>query len=72
MLGSTILGFHTRYHCKNFIETVDRYLEASIEHEHSTIAFQEKETWSRAIRSRSNGRTRPRWRLGAGGRCRRR
>ena len=37
MLGSTILGFHTRYHCKNFIETVDRYLEARIEHEHSTI-----------------------------------
>ncbi|MCE3272223.1 MAG: trehalose-6-phosphate synthase [Ramlibacter sp.] len=39
MLGSTILGFHTRYHCKNFIETVDRYLEARIEHEHSTITF---------------------------------
>lgn len=39
MLGSTILGFHTRFHCKNFIETVDRYLEARIEHEHSTITF---------------------------------
>jgi len=44
MLGSTILGFHTRFHCKNFIETVDRYLEARIEHEHSTIAVHEKET----------------------------
>lgn len=44
MLGSTILGFHTRFHCKNFIETVDRYLEARIEHEHSTISFQDKET----------------------------
>ena len=44
MLGSTILGFHTRFHCKNFIETVDRYLEARIEHEHSTIAFRGKET----------------------------
>jgi len=44
MLGSTILGFHTQFHCKNFIETVDRYLEARIEHEHSTIAYQEKET----------------------------
>lgn len=43
MLGSTILGFHTRFHCKNFIETVDRYLEARIEHEHSTIAYQSKE-----------------------------
>jgi trehalose 6-phosphate synthase len=44
MLGSTILGFHTRYHCKNFIETVDRYLEARIEHEHSIIAYREEET----------------------------
>lgn len=44
MLGSTILGFHTRYHCKNFIETVDRYLEARIEHEHSTISYGGKET----------------------------
>ncbi len=44
MLGSTILGFHTRFHCKNFIETVDRYLEARIEHEHSTICFQEQDT----------------------------
>src|SRR5687768_4097628 len=40
MLGSTILGFHTRFHCKNFIETVDRFLEARIEHEHSSISFQ--------------------------------
>lgn len=44
MLGSTILGFHTRYHCKNFIETVDRYLEARIEHEHSSIAYRGTET----------------------------
>lgn len=44
MLGSTILGFHTRFHCKNFIETVDRTLEARIEHEHSTISYQEKDT----------------------------
>jgi trehalose 6-phosphate synthase len=44
MLGSTILGFHTRFHCKNFIETVDRFLEARIEHEHSSISFKEEET----------------------------
>jgi len=44
MLGSTILGFHTRFHCKNFLETVDRFLEARIEHEHSTISFQDEET----------------------------
>ena len=37
LLGSTILGFHTRLHCRNFLETVDRYLETRIEHESSTI-----------------------------------
>lgn len=37
MLGSTILGFHTRFHCKNFLETVDRCLETRIEHESSTV-----------------------------------
>jgi trehalose 6-phosphate synthase len=45
MLGSTILGFQTRFHCKNFIETVDRYIEARIEHEHSTITYQDKDTF---------------------------
>ena len=44
LLGSTILGFHTRFHCKNFIETVDRSLEARIEHEHSTISYRNDET----------------------------
>ncbi len=39
LLGSTILGFHTPFHCKNFIETVDRYLETRIEHEASTISY---------------------------------
>ncbi|MBN1614267.1 MAG: trehalose-6-phosphate synthase [Deltaproteobacteria bacterium] len=37
MLGSTILGFHTRLHCNNFLATVDRYLETRIEYESSTI-----------------------------------
>jgi len=45
LLGSTILGFHTKYHCKNFVETVDRNLEARIEHEHSTISFRGEETF---------------------------
>jgi trehalose 6-phosphate synthase len=39
LLGSTLLGFHTPFHCKNFIETVDRYLETRIEHEASTISY---------------------------------
>jgi trehalose-6-phosphate synthase len=39
LLGSTILGFHTPFHCKNFLETIDRYLEARIEYEASTISY---------------------------------
>jgi trehalose 6-phosphate synthase len=39
LLGSTTLGFHTEFHCRNFLETVDRYLEARIEHEVSTISY---------------------------------
>jgi trehalose 6-phosphate synthase len=45
MLGSTILGFHTPFHCKNFIDAVDRYLEARIEHEHSTISFRGEQSF---------------------------
>ena len=37
MLGSTILGFHTQYHCRNFIDTVDRFLEARIGYENSMV-----------------------------------
>ncbi len=39
LLGSTILGFHTRYQAKNFIETADRFLETRIEHEISVISY---------------------------------
>ncbi len=38
LLGSHIMGFHTRFHCNNFIDTVDRYLEARIDRETSTIS----------------------------------
>ena len=44
MLGSTIMGFHTPFHCRNFLETVDRYLEVRIEPESSTISRQGKLT----------------------------
>jgi trehalose 6-phosphate synthase len=38
MLGASILGFHTRFHCNNFIDSVDRYREARIDRETSTIS----------------------------------
>ena len=33
LLGSTILGFHTQFHCNNFLDTVDRVLEARVDRE---------------------------------------
>ncbi|MGE0314896.1 MAG: trehalose-6-phosphate synthase [Lautropia sp.] len=39
LLGSDILGFHTPYHCRNFLETVDRFLEVRIEHESDTVSM---------------------------------
>jgi trehalose 6-phosphate synthase len=39
LLGSSILGFHTRFHCSNFIKTVDRSLETRIDWDSSTISF---------------------------------
>jgi trehalose 6-phosphate synthase len=44
LLGSSILGFHTRYFCNNFIDTVDRMLEARIDRETSQISFGGKVT----------------------------
>lgn len=39
LLGSDILGFHTRFHCNNFIDTVDRFIESRIDRETSTISY---------------------------------
>ncbi|MEQ1793497.1 MAG: trehalose-6-phosphate synthase [Nitrospira sp.] len=44
LLGSSILGFHTRFHGSNFIETVDRSLETRIDWDSSTISYQGKLT----------------------------
>jgi len=37
MLGSSILGFHTQVHCNNFLDSVDRYLEARIDRESNAV-----------------------------------
>jgi trehalose-6-phosphate synthase len=37
MLGADIIGFHTQFHCNNFIESVDRFLESRIDYEHFTV-----------------------------------
>jgi trehalose 6-phosphate synthase len=38
LLGSSILGFHTQFHCSNFFDTVDRFLEARVDRETFTIS----------------------------------
>lgn len=38
LLGSSIIGFHTRFHCNNFIATIDRFLESRVDRETSTIS----------------------------------
>ncbi len=37
LLGNDLLGFHLRYHCANFLETIDRGLEARVDTEHYDI-----------------------------------
>jgi len=44
LLGSSIIGFHTQFHCNNFIESVDRFLESRIDRETNSISYQGKIT----------------------------
>ncbi len=37
MLGNDLLGFHVRLHCQNFLDTVDRGIEAKVDQERSEI-----------------------------------
>ncbi|MEW6054975.1 MAG: trehalose-6-phosphate synthase [Bdellovibrionota bacterium] len=40
MLGSDLIGFHTQFHCNNFLDTVDRYLEARVDREQFSVTIQ--------------------------------
>ncbi len=48
LLGSTIIGFHTQFHCNNFIECVDRFLESRIDREIQAVSLGGHETMIRA------------------------
>src|SRR6059036_985390 len=39
LLGSSILGFHTQFHCNNFVDTVDRFVEARVDREMFTVSY---------------------------------
>ena len=44
LLGNDILGFHIRYHGLNFLDSVDRFLEARIDRERSSVIRGGRET----------------------------
>lgn len=44
LLGSSIIGFHTQFHCNNFIDSVDRYLESRVDRETNSISYCGKAT----------------------------
>jgi trehalose-6-phosphate synthase/HAMP domain-containing protein len=44
MLGADLVGFHTQFHCNNFLETVDRVVEARIDWEHFSVARNQHDT----------------------------
>jgi len=44
LLGNDLLGFHLRYHCQNFLNTVDRTLEAKVDYERFEITRRGKVT----------------------------
>src|SRR5262245_3226075 len=45
MLGADLIGFHTQYYCNNFLETVDRALEARIDWERFAVTRGEHTTY---------------------------
>ncbi|MFN0218837.1 MAG: trehalose-6-phosphate synthase [Hyphomicrobium sp.] len=47
LLGSTIIGFHTQFHCNNFLETVDRFVESRIDREQESVTLKGQETFVR-------------------------
>ncbi len=48
MLGASVVGFHTQLHCNNFLDGVDRYLEARIDRERQSIVLGGRESLVRS------------------------
>jgi trehalose-6-phosphate synthase len=44
LLGSSIVGFHIQFHCNNFVDTVDRFLESRIDRERLAISYRGEPT----------------------------
>jgi trehalose 6-phosphate synthase len=44
LLGSSILGFQTQFHCNNFFDAVDRYLESRLDREFQAVVYRGSRT----------------------------
>ncbi len=44
LLGNDLIGFHVRYHCLNFLDTIDRFMEARIDWERLSVVKGGRET----------------------------
>ena len=44
LLGSSILGFHTRFHCNNFMEAADRFVESRLDREDLAVVQGQRRT----------------------------
>jgi trehalose-6-phosphate synthase/HAMP domain-containing protein len=49
MLGCDLIGFHVQVHCNNFLDTVNRLLEARVDAERFSVVQGKKETSVRAF-----------------------
>ena len=49
LLGNDVLGFHLRYHCMNFLDTVARVLEARVDSELRAVTYKSATTKVRSF-----------------------
>lgn len=49
MLGCDLIGFHTQFHCNNFIDTANRLIECRVDTEKFSVVRANKETFIRAF-----------------------
>src|SRR5688572_8498682 len=47
LLGADLVGFHTQFHCNNFLETVERTIEGRVDWENFTVVRGQHRTWVR-------------------------
>ncbi len=47
MLGADLIGFHTQFHCNNFLETVERTIEGRVDWESFSVVRGQHRTWVR-------------------------